>query len=198
VTPFESLRGLYGDDEPTLRATDSGLWHATPLAVLAAAIPVLVETGVLARVKVVFDAGAGDGRLLAALALGLPGSLDLRLLGLECDATLAATAARRLDALRERRPAARLPRVAAGDFFVVSDYAPLETAPSELDVVFNYPDGNERRLLRWLGEQGKRETRLVILSPDHEPALGPPPLIRSEVRTAEAGVAWCLSVYAPS
>jgi hypothetical protein len=146
----------------------------------------------------VFDAGAGDGRLLAALALGLPDSCDARLLGLESDATLAATAAGQLDALGGRLTPHRVLRVAAGDFFVTSDYAALEVAPSELDVVFNYPDGNERRLLQWLGEKGNRAARLVILSPDREPALGSPPLYSTEVRPAADVVAWSLSVYAPS
>jgi hypothetical protein len=219
---LEALRQIFGGEVADgLVATDAGIWHATPLPVLAAAVPALVETGVLesagighrrrvapraavgpgekpaaGRPLVLFDAGAGDGRVLAALALGLPPALHVRLLGLECDAHLAATAAERMEALRARRPETCVPRVARGDFLDTSAYAPLGVAPSALHVVFNYPDGNERRLLHFLRDAAGPEARLVILSPDQEPALGASPLLRTTVHP-ETGAHWTLGVYAP-
>jgi hypothetical protein len=199
TSPFDPLVALYGAVEGApLRLTEGGLWHATPLPVLVAAIPVLVEARLLESARVLFDAGAGDGRLLAALALGLPSSLEVRLLGLERDANLAREAEGRLGTLRRRLSPSRLPRVAEGDYFSKADYAPLGIAPAELDLVFNYPDGNERRLLRFLAAHGKPELRLVVLSPDREPVLGAPPLMRTEVRPAREAVAWSLGVYAPA
>jgi hypothetical protein len=198
--PLASLSALYeGRKESPLRATTGGLWHATPLPILAAVVPLLVSRGLLpaGRTHRLFDAGVGDGRLLAALTLGLPEILDLRLCGLECDPDLAAEAAvccRRLTL--PPRLEARRPRVAIGDYFEGADYARLDVAPSEIDVVFNYPDGNERRLLEWLKRHAGPGTLLVVLSPDQEPALGAAPEWRMRVEPRE-GVAWSLSLFAP-
>jgi len=202
---LDALQGLYADDDAggALRLTDRGIWHATPLAVLAAAVPVIGESDLLAprgRPTHLLDAGAGDGRLLAALALGLPPGFEGRLLGLECDGSLAVTARERLAALARRGLITnRETRVVEGDFFEPFAYEPLGVAPRDLDLVFNYPDGNEHRLLRWLGENGGPQTRLVILSPDREPALGRPPEWRAEVRPeGDTAALWSLSVVAPA
>ena len=203
---LERLQGLYdrGDDIAAggLRLTDRGLWHATPLAVLAAAIPLVVETGLLkarGRPAQVFDAGAGDGRLLAALARGLPATVDVRLGGIESDVALAATAREKLEVVAAS-PALpnRAAQVAQGDFFDPRAYDLLGFAPKALDVVFNYPDGNEQRLLRWLAEHGGPQTRLAILSPDHDPALGCPPEWRAPVRAEGQAAVWTLTVFAPA
>ena len=90
-------------------------------------------------------------------------------------------------------------QVVQGDFFDPQAYATLGVTPRDLDVVFNYPDGNERRLLQWLAEHGGPQTRLVILSPDHDPALGGPPEWRAAVpSTGDAAAHWTLAVFAPS
>ena len=186
------LEALYGQGDETaagFRLTDRGIWHATPLAVLAAAVPLVAETGLLVaggRPARLFDAGAGDGRFLAALALGLPPTFERLLWGLESDATLAATARSKLSTLNH--PV----RVAEGDFLDPRAYEDLGLRPRDLEVVFNYPDGNERRLLEWLAEHGGPRTRLAILSPDHDPALG----TRPESRTPVAH--WTLTVFAPA
>ena len=204
---LEKLQDLYGrgDDEEAapFRLTDRGIWHPTPLAVLAAAVPLIVEANLLeARggTAQVLDAGAGDGRLLAALALGLDATVSVRLGGLESDASLAATARERLDTMaRWGVVPHRVSRVAEGDFFDPRAYELVGLVPRQLDVVFNYPDSNERRLLQWLAEQGGPQTRLAILSPDHDPALGEAPEWRAPVR-AEGDLAalWTLTVFAPA
>ena len=201
---LEALAALYGQDEPDssspLRLTEGGLWHATPLTVLAAVVPVIVDQGLVpsGRPLVLLDAGAGDGRLLSALALGLPDDVEALLRGLEIDPALAAAAttqARKLALAPVNE--ARRPRIALGDYLGVAEYAALGVAATELDLVFNYPDGNERRLLAWLRKHAGPQTRLAILSPDHEPALDAPPILRTRVEPgAGAGVAWSLSVYA--
>lgn len=190
----EQLRSLYGPDAgPSLRVTSSGLWHPTPLPVLGAAVPVLSKTGLLTRGALLFDAGMGDGRLLAALALGLPPGLRLRLAGLEIDPRLAAEARLRLSVLgRGMRNFASL-RVAHGDYFHPRYHEALGHRPDDIDLVFNYPDGNEGRLLEWLGAHGKPGARLVILGPDRDPRLRGPALLRREVRPAGSDVAWTMA-----
>ena len=203
---LERLQDLYDrrDDIAAggLRLTDRGIWHATPLAVLAAAIPLVVETGLLKTrggPAQVFDAGAGDGRLLAALALGLPATVDVRLGGIESDVALAATAREKLGAVaRLGIDPNRVARVAEGDFFDPRAYERVGLLPRDLDVVFNYPDGNEQPLLRWLAKHGRPQTRLAILSPDHDPALGGPPEWRAPVRAEGQAAVWTLAVFAPA
>jgi hypothetical protein len=192
----EKLRSLYGPDEDlSLRVTAGGLWHATPLRVLGAAVPALAEAGLVAPGTLLFDAGAGDGRLLAALALGLSAAIRPRLAGLEADPLLAQEARLRLGGLRWAQAAASL-RVAQGDYFHPRYHEALGHKPSDLDLVFNYPDGNEGRLLEWLGAHGKPAARLVVLGPDRDPRLARPALLRHEVRPAGSDVAWTLAVYA--
>ena len=204
---LHKLQDLYdrGHDDAVaeFRVTDLGIWHATPLAVLAAAIPLVSKTGLGAargRPVEIFDAGAGDGRLLAALALGLGPTLDVRLCGLEGDPALAATARDKLESVQTSRVVQnRVARVAEGNFLDPRAYERLGLPPRDLDLVFNYPDGNELRLIEWLAEHGGPQTRLVILGPDRDPALGLAPEWRASVPAeGDATVAWTLSVFAPA
>jgi hypothetical protein len=198
---LDALRRLYGEDDAhALAVTAGGLWHATPLKVAAAVVPVLEEAGLLPPEAAVLDAGAGDGRLLAALALGA--RRRLRLVGIESDPVLAARARARLGpgALRgpgaaERKAPRPSLRIVHGDFFHPRYHEAAGLAPSSLDLVLNYPDGNERRLLAWLGEHGGSQTRLAVLGPDRALALGREPSLRREVRPPGRPVAWTLSVY---
>src|SRR6185436_18638701 len=71
---LERLRDLYGGGQDQaaseFRLTERGIWHPTPLAVLAAAVPLLAETELVKprdHALQILDAGAGDGRLIAAL-----------------------------------------------------------------------------------------------------------------------------------
>ena len=205
---LERLRDLYGGGQDQaaseFRLTERGIWHPTPLAVLAAAVPLLAETELVKprdHALQILDAGAGDGRLIAALVLGLPEALEVRPSGIESDATLAAGAQQTLERIAAMRPlgTSRVAQIVEGDFFDPHAYARLGLDPSDLDVVFNYPDGNERRLLQWLSAHGGAKTRLAILSPDHDPALGSPPEWRVSVRVGGGASAdWTLAVFAPS
>lgn len=198
------LRDLYGEREDAasaLRLTDRGIWHPTPLAVVAAAVSVLTEMRLLeaqGRPLRVLDAGAGDGRLVAALALGLPATLDARVAGIESDSDLARSARARVELAAPRLFREGLVQIAEGDFFDLRPYATLGWATRELDLVFNYPDGNERRLARWLADHGGPQTRLAILGPDHDPAIGLMADWRAAVRgEGDASTEWTLAVFSP-
>src|SRR5690349_19485381 len=82
-----SLRALYDDVPESLRITDGGIWHATPLEILDAAMSTCATHGLVRVGETVFDAGAGDGRVLAALALALPANGNT-FVGWECDEAL--------------------------------------------------------------------------------------------------------------
>jgi SAM-dependent methyltransferase len=203
---LDRLRDLYGESDDAaasaLRLTDHGIWHPTPLAVVAAAVSFLGETGFLkaqGRPLRALDAGAGDGRLVAALALGLPATIDARVAGIESDAHLAATARARLELAAPRLFREGLVQIAEGDFFDLRSYAALGWAPRDVDLVFNYPDGNEKRLAGWLAEHGGPQTRLAVLSPDHDPALGLAADWRAPVRSnGDASTEWTLAVFTPA
>ena len=190
---LDVLSRLYPDPDDPLRITAGGLWHATPLPVLAAAVPrveaLLFPAG---RPHVLFDAGAGDGRVLAALALGLSATLDVTLLGLECAGPLVERARAAIAALELET--SRRPRVEEGSYFERNDYERLGITPGSLALVFNYPDGNEVRLLRFLDAHGGKGTRLLVLSPERSPALDREPLHREAVPSAE-GASWSLSLF---
>jgi hypothetical protein len=192
---LEALASLFAEEDiGPLQITSGGLWQPTPLAVLAAALP-LVEgllTSSAHGPRVIFDAGAGDGRVLAALALGLPPRLDVTLVGLECAPPLARAARATMGALP--LPVSRRPRVAEGSYLEPRDYARVGVDPQGLDLVLNYPDGNETRLLRFLEAEAGPATRLLVLSPDRFPDLGRAPLRRETVPSAN-GAAWSLSVF---
>ncbi len=83
------------------------------------------------------------------------------------------------------------------------DYCDPRTYPSELDLrsvhlVFNYPDGNEARLTRFIQTHGGTDTRLCVLT--HNRTLVIDGLKEEENANIEAedGSAWRLSVYCSS
>lgn len=184
---LDTLTGWYGEGPEALRLTGEGLWHATPVAVLAAAVEWMAFT----PGAVVLDAGCGDGRLLAALALS-GRARDVTLLGLECDAPLV----ERAQQVLSRLPAPGRPRVAVGDYFSDAAYAVLGISVSDVTVWCNYPDGNEARLLQHVLARGVAGARLLVLSPESEPWLGAPPKSRRTVVPSGNALPWTLSVYA--
>jgi hypothetical protein len=174
------LHALYGDVAETLRITDGGIWHPTPLNVLSSAVQVIEREGLVRRRTAVLDAGAGDGRVLAALALGLA-SFELELAGIECDAAL-------VELSRERL--ARLPNPPAvfrGDY--------LTDLPRWPALTIHYPDGNERAVLRAVDARGGAGARLILLSSELEPDLGRAPDRAFEVRPPDQLIAWSLRLY---
>jgi hypothetical protein len=180
---LSALQEMYGDVNDALRVNDAGIWHATPLPILAAAVDVMAQQSWVQPGDKVLDAGAGDGRVLAALALHFR-DWRLTLHGVEFDVELVREARRRLAWLG---PAVTID---PGDY--------LASAPALLrtrDVVLNYPDGSEHALVRCFHAHALPGARLLILSPENQPELGMPPVARVPVRPPQSVVAWSLSSY---
>ena len=183
ITTLRSLDAIYGPSADALRITETGIWHPTPLPVLAAAVDVCAREDLIRRNDSVFDAGAGDGRVLAACAIGFPTS-NLRLHGLEID--------RELVMLAHRRLSRTLPHVTIG----VGDYFGDDGSPlGECDVVFNYPDGNERDLVRGFWANARAGARLLVLSPETDPDLGATPVARLAGSPSGSPVSWRLVLF---
>lgn len=172
VQAAEDLEAVYGDPrgEAPLRLTDGGLFHATPLDVLPAACEALLGAPSLPRAKplTVLDAGAGDGRVLAALSLLASPSLPIRLVGIECDAALHRDSCDRLAALARRPawPTGRGVALLRGDWSSEDAFDSLGLSLADFDLVLNYPDGNEARLAALLSARGRPGGRLALIQPD--------------------------------
>jgi len=153
------------DGQP-LRLTDDGIWLAMPLDVLDAAFEKLQATGFWSRIGTpakVLDAGMGDGRLVAAIC-ALPHNLWAY--GIESHPHLCQLAQDNLRTLTERGMASNW-RTCQGDYFDVSTYPKLGIRVEDIDVFFNYPDGNEHKLAAFLREHGRTGAFLVVLTPEH-------------------------------
>jgi len=192
------LTELFPDDLP-LRATERGLWLPTPLPLLLAAFDALLDSGWLGpgRASRLLDAGAGDGRVIGAFGQRAAGRLPLELLGIECDPALVACAVRNLEALRATGPLPGGYALVEGDYLAAAAYARLGVAPSEIDLVINYPDGNEEALERWLASHRGARTRLILLGPDRSLAFRTLALAWSTRLEAPNGTAWSLIVSEP-
>jgi len=188
------LTQLYGDVDNSLRITEGGLWHATPLEVLTTAVP-LLETHVRMQNGFnILDAGAGDGRVLAALALGLAGSSGVKLWGLESDAVLLQDARTRLANLSTENQ----PVLGLGSYLSTADLASLGVPVARLDLVLNYPDGNEHALAQFLSKHASPRCCLAILSPETEPSVGFPASARFTVAPPGLSTTWTLSLFHPA
>jgi SAM-dependent methyltransferase len=135
--------------------TSSGIFLPTPIPVLVDAVARLVTSGVLRPGARVLDAGAGDGRVVFAIATMTPAALAA---GLESDPVLAEEA---------RAHVAGVARavVERGDMLDPASYLRLGVAVEELDLVLHYPDGNERALRDLLARRGKRGVTLALSTP---------------------------------
>jgi hypothetical protein len=188
---FRRLVEVYAADDDggaPLRITSRGLWHATPLRVAWEATRRLA-TRARGERRLTLDAGMGDGRLLAAwLATGAGSG---RALGVECDAGLFRVASVRLG----RLGLLDSPGVAAilGDYERDSSYAAAGVTLRDVDLVLNYPDGNEARLARLVAERCAPGALLCLISPDSPPELPPLRRLWTEKLSGESGVHWSLS-----
>lgn len=184
-----ALNAVFGEAREALRITDGGIFLATPVDVLAQAVRVLGDSFPVEQRSRILDAGAGDGRVVVALALAFP---DAKVFGVECDAALAAEAARNVATL----PAEKRPLVARGDYLSPEPLSSLGASLESLDLVVHYPDGNERAIFDAMRERGKPGAKLVLLSPQIAPVLPHAPEERHEVRAA-SGVTWYLRTHSP-
>ena len=178
-----------------IRKTTCGIWGPTPLCVIEEAISVLEDIGLLGEAapqRLVVDAGTGDGRIPAVLAAVDP---TRAVYGIEKDPALFAQA---LVNLQEIRAIGVIDHTRL--YLVEADYCEMATYEAAgLDIrqgiVFNYPDGNQRRLARFIAEHGGVGTRLCLLTHDRSLEVDELELqVRRDV-TVDDEPSWRLSVY---
>ena len=81
------------------------------------------------------------------------------------------------------------------DYCDLSTYETRRIALRETGVIFNYPDGNERRLARFVSERCGRGTTLCLLTHDTTLELDELDLRDRRDVSAGTGPAWQLSLY---
>lgn len=179
-----------------IRKTVCGIWGPTPLRVIEEAVSVLEDLGLLGEAApqgVVVDAGTGDGRVPAVLAAVDP---TRPVYGIEKDPALFAQALGNLQELRAKGVIDHT-RI----YLVEADYCEMATYEGcgldfrQTGIIFNYPDGNQKRLARITAEHGGVGTRLCVLT--HSRSLEIDELELQVRRDVTVGnePSWCLSVY---
>ena len=180
-----------------IRKTICGIWRPTPLRVIEEAISVLEDIDLLGETapqSVVVDAGTGDGRVPAVLAAVDP----MRpVYGIEQDPALFAQALVNLQGLRAKGVIdhTRIYLVEA-DYCEIATYEALGLDFSKTSIVFNYPDGNQRRLARFIAEYGGVGTRLCLLTHDRSLEIDELELQARPDVTVGDEPSWRLSIYA--
>ena len=200
--PFTQLAKVFERSEATrgrvlpIRRTGRGIWVPTPVRVIEEAIETLRELGLLGEETPpghVIDAGTGDGRVAAVLAFLDPTRL---VYGIEADPALYAQAVTNLQTLEAKGliDSARVHLIEA-DYCDLPTYQTRGIALRHTCLIFNYPDGNERRLARFVSERCGRATTLCLLT--HNRTLRLEELKLEDRRDVSAGTepAWRLSVY---
>ena len=142
------------------------------------------------------DAGSGDGRIAALLSRLDPTRL---VYGIERDPTLHARAVLNLETLKRKGiiDDARV-RFVEGGYCDVATYREARINLQDTYLVFNYPDGNEQRLARFIAEEGGDRTKLCLLSHDRTLDIDGLALQhRSDIRV-ENEPPWRLSIYGMS
>jgi hypothetical protein len=178
-----------------IRKTGRGIWVPTPVRVLAGAIEALWGGGLLGKGPAghVIDAGSGDGRLPAVLAFFNPG---LTVYGIEADPALHVQAVTNLQTLTARglidSTHVHLIEADYGDPVI---YEMREVALHQTAVIFNYPDGNQRRLARFVSDRCGRDTLLCLLTHDRTLELDELTLRECHDVSAGTGASWRLSLY---
>jgi len=110
----------------------------------------------------VIDAGTGDGRIPAVLALLDPSRV---VYGIEADQALHARAVNNLHTLDARGliDAAHVHLIEA-DYLDVATYQTRGIPLPQTGLIFNYPDGNESHLARFAAQHCGDETTLCVLT----------------------------------
>jgi len=195
IKVFERSEASRGRALP-IRKTGRGIWVPTPVRVAKEAIDKLTTMGLLGEgtpENHVIDAGTGDGRIPAVLA-----SLDPTrvVYGIEVDPGLYARAVMNLQTLAASGviDPARVQLIEA-DYGDLTTYETRGIQLRRTGVVFNYPDGNERRLARFVSEHCGRGTTLCLLTHDRTLEVEDLELRDRLDVSADAGPAWQLSLY---
>ncbi len=150
-----------------IRKTGRGIWVPTPIRAIEEAIEMLTEIGLFSAATPrhhVIDAGTGDGRIPAVLAALDP---TRRVYGIEADPALYAEARTNLQTLEAQGLIdAACVHLIEADYCDLATYETRGVALRQTVVIFNYPDGNERRLARFVSEQCGGDTTLCLLTHD--------------------------------
>lgn len=182
-----------------IRKTGRGIWAATPLRVIEAAVTTVHGIGLLGEgggPGHVIDAGTGDGRLPAVLAAADPSRV---VYGFETDAALYAQAVTNLRALDTNGLIdAAAVHLLEADYCDVQSYETRGIAIARTAVVFNYPDGNERQLAQFVAQHGGRDTTLCLLTHNRTLAIDDLPLRACHDVSDGTGPRWRLSLYSRS
>ena len=195
---FERSEASTGRALP-IRRTGRGIWAATPVRVVEAAVKTLHGIGLLGdggQPGHVIDAGTGDGRVPAVLAAWGP---SRTVYGFETDAALYAQAVTNLHALDAGGlvDAAHVHLLEA-DYCDVRSYERGGIALSQTAVVFNYPDGNERQLARFVAQHCGHQTTLCLLTHNRTLELNELPRRVCHDVSDGTGPRWRLSLYSRS
>lgn len=176
-----------------IRKTQVGIWVPTPVPVVMAAVTALEEMEVLGSDRsTIVDAGTGDGRVLAALAISAG---PHRVYGIEADAMFYARASENLETLAQRGLPCDGLHLVEGDYCARATYEAAGLAPMDIGLFLNYPDGHEERLACFVADHASPDARLCLLT--HDRTLGVEALVLRGQR--EVWVApdqdWLLSIY---
>ncbi len=192
---FERSEALSGRTLP-IRKTGFGIWAATPVRVVAEAALTLAELGLLDQRQQtghVIDAGTGDGRIPAVLALFDPSRV---VYGIEADSTLHARAVTNLQMLDARGVIdATHVRLLEADYCDVATYETHGIALHQTGVIFNYPDGNQGRLARFVAQHCGHDTALCLLTHNRTMEIDELELHACHDVADGTGPPWQLSLY---
>ncbi len=161
---FERSEASSGRSLP-IQKTGLGIWAGTPVRVVAEAALTLAKLGILdegLQTGAVIDAGTGDGRVLAVLAALNP---SLVIYGIESDPALHAKAVANLHTLTTSGliDSTRV-HLLEGDYCDVATYETRDIALKKVGLIFNYPDGNEKQLARFVEQHHGPGTTLCLLT----------------------------------
>jgi SAM-dependent methyltransferase len=179
-----------------IRKTISGIWVPTPVGVIENGLAALTRLGLLptgAGAPAVIDAGTGDGRVAAFLATFEPAC---SVYAIEQDQALFAQAMMNLHTLRaEGLVDDSQVHLVEADYCAMTTYEACGLDLRHVGLVFNYPDGNQKRLAQFLSERAGPDTQLCLLTHDRSLALDEPELRVSVDVEAGDEPSWLLAVY---
>ena len=188
---FEESTTRLGGTIP-IRKTQVGIWVPSPVSVTAAAAELLDDMGVLADADVIVDAGSGDGRVAAVLALLRPSA---QVYGIEADPIFHAQAVENLAELERRGLPPHRVHLVEGDYCEPRTYTKAGIEPSEVTLFLNYPDGHHEALARFIAEYGRVDARLCVVTHDHSLEVDTLSLRQQGEMPVDIGPDWLVSVY---
>ena len=178
-----------------IRKTAAGIWVPATIPLLVNVVTLLHEMGVLgaaAPPAPVIEAGMGDGRVAAVLAHFEPAR---PVYGIEWDPALYARAVENLAALRRWNRAYGAAHLVEGDYCDPATYASCGLDLRGPLVIVNYPDGNQRPLVRFVARHAGAGATLCLFTHDRSLGIAELPLHARRDVPLDGSPPWRLSVY---